>query len=69
MDTVDHTDNPAGALTWALLETWKRYGDKIKTKYLLWDVRNYLSSKGYSQIPQLCTGKYEDLQDIFDLSS
>ena len=69
MDTVDHTDNPAGALTWALLETWKRYGDKIKTKYLLWDVRNYLESRGYSQIPQLCTGKYEDLQDIFDLSS
>ena len=69
MDTVDHKDNPAGALTWALLETWKRYGEKIKTKYLLWDVRNYLSSRGYSQIPQLCTGRYEDLQDIFDLSS
>jgi len=69
MDTVDHTDNPAGALTWALLETWKRYGDKIKTKYLLWDVRNYLASRGFSQIPQLCTGRYEDLQTIFDLSS
>lgn len=69
MDTIDHTDNPAGALTWALLETWKRYGSKIKTKYLLWDVRNYLASRGYSQIPQLSTGRYEDLQDVFDLSS
>lgn len=68
-DTVDTTYRPCGALTWALLETWKTYGPAIKTKYLLSDVRNFLKVRGYTQVPQLSTGKYIDLQSVFDLNS
>jgi hypothetical protein len=67
MDTVDNTERPAGALTWALLDTWRAYGRAIKTKHLLWDIRSFLSKNGYSQIPQLSTGRYMDLQGVFDL--
>ena len=67
-DTVDSTSRPAGALTWALLETWNTYGPAIKTKYLLRDVRKFLSERGYTQVPQLSTGRYIDLQNVFDLS-
>jgi len=66
-DTVDTTNRPAGALTWALIETWKTYGADIKTKYLLWDVRQFLKERGYGQIPQLSTGSYLDLQDKFNI--
>jgi hypothetical protein len=66
-DTVDASGRPAGALTWALLETWKNYGPAIKTKYLLWDVRQFLRVRRYSQIPELSTGTYMDLQGVFDL--
>lgn len=68
MDTFDVTDRPCGALTWALLDTWRTYGPAIKTKYLLWDVRKFLKERGYDQVPQLSTGKYMDLQAVFDLS-
>ena len=68
-DTVDTSMRPAGALTWALLETWKRYGPAIKTKYLLWDVRQFLKERGYAQVPELSTGRYMDLQAVFDLNS
>ncbi len=68
MDTVDNTERPAGALTWALLDTWRSYGRVIKTKYLLWDVRSFLKKNGYSQVPQLSTGRYTDLQGTFDLA-
>ncbi len=68
MDTVDNTERPAGALTWALLDTWRSYGRVIKTKYLLWDVRSFLKKNGYSQVPQLSTGRYTDLQATFDLA-
>lgn len=67
-DTVDNTNRPAGALTWALLDVWRTYGPAIKTKYLLWDIRSFLKKNGYPQIPQLSTGRYTDLQGIFDLS-
>lgn len=66
-DTVDTTNRPAGALTWALIETWKTYGADIKTKYLLWDVRQFLKERGYDQIPQLSTGSYLDLQEKFNI--
>ena len=66
-DTVDNTQRPTGALTWALLDTWRSYGRAIKTKYLLWDVRAFLKKNGYPQIPQLSTGRYTDLQGVFDL--
>ncbi len=68
-DTVDNTERPAGALTWALLDTWRSYGRAIKTKYLLWDIRAFLKKNGYPQVPQLSTGRYTDLQGVFDLGS
>jgi hypothetical protein len=66
-DTVDVTGKPCGALTMALLDTWKQYGAAIKTKYLLWDVRHYLRSRGYPQVPQLSTGYPIDMNVVFDL--
>ena len=66
-DTVDSSSRPAGALTWALLDTWRAYGRAIKTKHLLWDVRAFLKKNGYPQVPQLSTGRYTDLQGVFDL--
>lgn len=66
-DTVDMTGRPSGAMTMALLETWKKYGVAIKTKYLLWDVRQFLRDNGYSQIPQLSTGTFIDINTVFDL--
>jgi hypothetical protein len=67
-DTVNAQGRPCGALTMALLNTWRAYGAAIKTKYLLWDVRKYLRDRGYTQIPQLSTGTYMDLSAVFDLS-
>jgi hypothetical protein len=67
-DTADENWRPCGALSWALLETWKTYGQGIKLKYLLWDVREFLKSKGYTQIPQLTSGNYLDMNSVFDLS-
>ena len=67
MDTVNPEGRPCGALTMALLKTWRDYGPAIKFKYLLWDVRNYLRQNGYSQTPQLTTGSYYDTNTVFDL--
>jgi metacaspase-1 len=67
MDTVCKDDKPCGALTMALLDTWRTYGPAIKTKYILWDVRKFLRENGYSQIPQLCSGDYYDMNKVFDL--
>jgi hypothetical protein len=67
MDTVNAAGRPCGAMTMALLTTWRRYGAAIKTKYLLWDVRQFLRINGYTQIPQLSTGSYMDLSAVFDL--
>ena len=68
-DTVGKDDRPCGALTMALLETWKTYGAAIKLKYLLWDIRTFLRNNGYSQIPQLETGNFLNMNGVFDLSS
>jgi hypothetical protein len=39
MDTVNAQGQAGGALTFALLETWKQYGVPMKMKHLLWNVR------------------------------
>jgi hypothetical protein len=68
-DTVGIDDRPCGAMTMALLETWKVYGPAIKLKYLLWDVRKFLKEYGYAQIPQLSTGTFMDMNRTWDLGS
>jgi hypothetical protein len=68
-DTADKWGRPCGALTMALLDVWKSYGPAIKTKYLLWDVRQYLKANRYSQIPCLSSGMYLDMNKVFDLGS
>lgn len=67
MDTVNKEGRPCGAMTMALLETWKAYGPAIKLKYVLWDVRKFLRENGYQQIPQLTTGTFMDMNAVFDL--
>lgn len=67
-DTVGKDNRPCGALTMALLDTWRQYGPAIKVKYLLWDVRDYLKKNGYEQIPQLSSGAFYDPNTVFDLS-
>lgn len=67
MDTVNKEGRPCGALTMALIETWKAYGAAIKLKYLLWDVRKFLREYGYEQVPQLTTGAFMDMNAVFDL--
>lgn len=66
-DTVDKEGRPCGAMTMALLETWKAYGAAIKTKYLLWDLRKFLRDYGYAQVPMLSTGAFIDVNAVFDL--
>lgn len=68
-DTVGKDDRPCGAMTMALLETWKGYGAGIKLKYLLWDVRKFLVDNGYDQVPQLETGNFLDMNGVFDLGA
>jgi metacaspase-1 len=68
-DTVDKSGRPVGAMTMALLATWAAYGPAIKTKYLLWDVRQFLRDNGYAQIPQLSTGYFIDINSVFDLGA
>lgn len=68
-DTVGLDARPCGAMTMALLETWKTYGPAIKLKYLLWDVRKFLRDYGYSQIPQLSTGAFMDMNTTWSLSA
>lgn len=66
-DTVGPDGRPCGALTWSLIDTWKAYGPAIKLKYILWDVHTFLRKRGYSQLPELTTGKYMDINSVFDL--
>lgn len=68
-DTADKWGRPCGALTMALLDVWKSYGPAIKLKYLLWDIRQYLKANRYSQVPQLTSGSYLDMNKVFDLGS
>lgn len=68
-DTVDKNGRPCGAMTNALLDTWRRYGPAIKLKYLLWDVRAFLKTNGYGQVPMMTTGTFMDMNGVFDLGS
>ena len=68
-DTVDKNGRPCGAMTMALLATWTTYGAAIKTKYLLWDIHHFLRVNGYSQIPQLSTGYFIDINSVFNLGT
>lgn len=68
-DTADKNGRPCGALTMALLDTWGKYGPVIKTKYLLWDVRQFLRTNRYSQVPELSTSNYIDLNQPFNLGA
>jgi hypothetical protein len=67
MDTVAKDDRPCGAMTMALLDVWRSYGAAIKLKYVLWDIRKYLKDNGYSQVPQLETGLFQDMNAVWDL--
>lgn len=69
MDTVGKDNRPCGAMTMALLDTWRTYGPGIKLKYLLWDVRKYLKDNGYSQVPQLETGLFQDMNVVWNLGT
>jgi hypothetical protein len=68
-DTVNKEGRPCGAMTMALLETWRAYGAGIKLKYLLWDVRKFLRDNGYIQIPELTTGSWMDMNAVWDLGT
>lgn len=68
MDTVDAFGNGIGALTNALLITWKTYGTNLKLKHLLWDVRKHLKENGYTQIPQISTGTPSSSEASLDLN-
>ena len=66
-DTVDKQNIPSGALTNALLETWRTYGTNIKFKELLWGIREVLRKGKYTQIPQLSCSTSIDLTKVFNL--
>jgi len=68
-DTVSKEGRPCGAMTMALLETWRTYGPGIKLKYLLWDVRKFLRDYGYTQVPELTTGAWMDMNAVWDLGT
>jgi hypothetical protein len=68
MDTVNTQGQAGGALTFALLDTWKQYGVPMKMKHLLWNVRRWLKTKGYFQIPQLSTGNACNSEEVLDFS-
>ena len=66
-DTVSKEGRPCGAMTSALIDTWQKYGAGIKLKYLLWDVRKNLRDNGYTQVPELTTGTWMDMNAVWDL--
>ena len=67
-DTVNHKNEPSGALTNALIDVWNTYGMNIKFKHLLWDIRKLLKDRQYEQIPQLSCGNSLDINDTFSLN-
>lgn len=66
-DTVNKQNVPSGALTNALINVWNTYGQTIKFKHLLWDVRQELQKGGYSQIPQLSTSLPININEVFKI--
>ena len=58
---VDGT--PRGAVTWSFLETLKgNQNDSLTWEKMLLAMREFLKTKGYSQIPQLSSGKQIDIK-------
>jgi hypothetical protein len=67
-DTVNAQGQAGGAMTFALLETWKTHKVAMKMKHLLWNVRTWLKTKGYPQVPQLSTGQACSSEEVLDFS-
>ena len=57
-------DKAQGALTWAFLETFNSQKN-LTWKQLLQNMRDLLKNKGFSQIPQLSSGKFIDIETSF----
>jgi hypothetical protein len=68
MDTVDAFGKGSGALTNALIYTWNTYRTNLKLKHLLWDVRQYLQTNNYEQVPQISTGTAISSEASLDLN-
>ncbi len=66
-DTVNSQNIPSGALTNALISVWNTYGQSIKFKHLLWDVRQELQKGGYTQIPQLSSSLPININEVFKI--
>lgn len=55
----------AGAMTSAFLETIQKYDYNVTCFHLLSGMRSYLSTKGYQQVPQICTSHKLNNTSIF----
>lgn len=64
-DTVTGKMENQGALTQAFLTN---YDEKLSVKQLLLKIRAYLKDNGYTQVPQLTSGKKIDISQPFMLS-
>jgi hypothetical protein len=60
-------NQPQGALTWAFLDSMKVYQNKAPLMDLLRRVRVNLFQRGYTQIPQLSSGKPLVMNSLFEL--
>ena len=54
-----------GAMTWAFLKELNNSSNKITWRQLIINMRNNLKEKGYSQIPQISSGRIMDLDSPF----
>ena len=68
-DTADTTGRPCGALTMSLTHAWQTYGPALMLKHLIWDVTSFLSTKGYTQVPQLISSQMLNVNGLWDLGS
>lgn len=55
----------SGAMTFSFLKTIQDLGMNITLKTLLQNMRTILKENGYSQIPQLSSGKLIDIDNVF----
>lgn len=55
-----------GAMSYSLLKTIQTLGKNITYRQLLGSIRDTLKKKGYSQVPQLSTGKAFDVDQPFE---
>ena len=68
LDLVNSAGTANGALTNALLYTWRTYKTGLKMKHLLWDVRKYMKDYGIQQTPQLSSGQALSSEAAIDLT-